>query len=62
MVKIDTRMYHDCIECMSDYTYGDYVYFMNTTDIPNEHHNHFILNQIQDMYITPSLKFMDEIF
>ena len=32
------------------------------TDIPNEHHNIFILNQIHDMYMTSSLKFMDEIF
>ena len=32
------------------------------TDITNDHHNCFILNQIHDMYITPPLKFMDEIF
>ena len=32
------------------------------TDIPNEHHNSFILNQMHGMYMTSSLKFMDEIF
>ena len=32
------------------------------TDIPNEHHNPFIFNQIHDMYITSPLHFMDEIF
>ena len=47
---------------MADYTYGYYVYFKNMTDIPNEHHNHLILNQIPDIYITLPLKFMDEIF
>ena len=31
-------------------------------DIPNEYHNHFILNQIHDMYITSPLKFIDKIF
>ena len=51
-----------CTGCLVAYTYGDYVYFKNMTDIPNEHHNHFILNQIQDMSITSPLKFMDETF
>ena len=51
-----------CIECMADYTSCGYVYFKNITDKSNEHHNHFILNQIHDMYITSPLKFMDEIF
>ena len=47
---------------MASYTYGDYVYFNNMTDIPNKHHNHSILNHIQDVYIISPLKFMDEIF
>ena len=51
-----------CIGCMAIYTYGDYVYFRNMTDITNEHHIHLILNQIQDIYITSPSKFMDEIF
>ena len=41
---------------------GECVYFFLTIDIPNENYNHFILNQIHDMYITSPLKFMDEIF
>ena len=48
--------------CMTDYTYGDNIYFKNMDDILNEHHHHFILNNIQDMYITSPLKFIDEIF
>ena len=51
-----------CIECMKSYTYGDYIYFNNITDMPNEHHNKFILKHIQYMYITSPLKFMYEIF
>ena len=47
---------------MADYTSGDYIYLKNMTDIPNEHHNRFVLNMIHGMYITPPLKFMDEIF
>ena len=47
---------------MEAYNYGDYFYFKNMTDIPNEHHNHFISNQIQSMYMTPKLKYTCEIF
>ena len=47
---------------MSACTSGDYVYFENTTDITNEHHNCFIFNQILDRFITSPLKFIDEIF
>ena len=47
---------------MADYNFGDCVYFKNITDIPNENHNHFTLDQISDMYITSPSKFMDEIF
>ena len=47
---------------MAYYTYCDYVYFNNMTDIPNENHNNFILNQIPDMYITLPPKFMNETF
>ena len=32
------------------------------TDIPNEHHNSFKLNQIHDMYMASSLKSTDRIF
>ena len=37
-----------CIGCMPAYAYGCCVYFSNITNKPNEHHNHFILNQILD--------------
>ena len=47
---------------MADYTYGDYVYLKKKNDIPNEHHNHSILDQIQDMYTTRPLKFKYETF
>ena len=47
---------------MTAYTYADYVYYNNMTEITNKHNNHFISNQIQDMYITRPLKFMDKIF
>ena len=47
---------------MPDYTYGDYVYFKNTTGTQNEHHNHFILNQMPYFHITSPFKFMDDIF
>ena len=43
---------------MESYTYGDYVYVKNMTDIPNGHNNNFILNQIPYMYITSLLKLM----
>ena len=45
---------------MSAYTYADYIDFRNMTDAPNEYHNHFILNQIPDFYITSMLKVMDD--
>ena len=50
------------IGCMEEYTSGDYFYLKELTGIHNEHHNPFRLNQIHDMYITLTLKFMDEIF
>ena len=46
---------------MEYYTYGEYVYFNHMTDTPNEHHNHFIFNQIPDMYITSPSMLMYEI-
>ena len=51
-----------CIGCPTDYTSGYYVHFKNLTDIPNEHKDGFILNQIHDMYIALPLKFMYENF
>ena len=51
-----------CIGFMSDYTYGDYVYFKNMTDTPNKHYIGFILNEIYYRYITSPLKFIDKIF
>ena len=51
-----------CIVCMADYTFGDYVSFINMTDTTNEYHDSLILNQIHDMHITSPLKFMAEIF
>ena len=47
---------------MADYTFGDYVSFINMTDTTNEYHDSLILNQIHDMHITSPLKFMAEIF
>ena len=47
---------------MSAYTYGDYVYFNNMTDTPNEHHNNFTLNQIPDFHITSPFNLMDDVF
>ena len=32
-----------CIGYIPDYTYGDYVYFNNNIDTPNENHNTFTL-------------------
>ena len=40
---------------MSDYTYGDYVYFNNVIDAPKEHYNKFILNKEPYFYITSLL-------
>ena len=51
-----------CIGCMSYYTYGDYVYFKNMGDAPNEHNNHFIFNQIPDFHITSPFKLCDDMF
>ena len=47
---------------MEAYTYGDYVYFKNMTDTPNEHNNNLILNNIPDMYTTSPLNITEEIF
>ena len=47
---------------MSDYTYGDYVYFKNTTDKKNEHNNNFTLNQITDFHITSPFKLCNDTF
>ena len=51
-----------CVGCMEAYTYGDFVYLKKMNDLLNGNNNNFILNQIQDMYITSPLKFMDKIF
>ena len=51
-----------CIDCVSGYTYGNYVYLKNRTDTTNEHHNNFILNQIPDFHITSPFKFCDDRF
>ena len=51
-----------CIGCMAAHTSADCVNFKIMTEIPNEHHNRFIFNQINDMYITSLVKFMNEIF
>ena len=45
---------------MPAYTYGDYVYFNNSTDAPKEHHNQLILNQEPDFYTTSLSNLMDE--
>ena len=47
---------------MPAHTYGDYVYFNNMTDTPNEHRNHFILNQILNFHITSPFKLCDDMF
>ena len=31
---------------MAAYIYGDYIYFKNMIDTPNEDHNKLVLNQI----------------
>ena len=51
-----------CIGCMPTYTNGDYVYFKNINDAPNEHSNNFILNQIPEFHITLLFKLCDDIF
>ena len=51
-----------CIGCMPGYNYGDYVYFNNITDKPKEHHNHFILNNNPNFYITSLLKLVNDMF
>ena len=65
--EYDTEEYMEiskkcCIGCMPDYTYGDCVYFNKNIDTPNEHHNHFIVNQIPDFYITSPPKLIDDTF
>ena len=47
---------------MPDYTYSDYVYFNSNINTTKKHHNHFILNQKPDFYITSLSKFIDDIF
>ena len=47
---------------MPDYNYGDYAYLNNMNDTPNEHHNHFILNQIIYLHIKSPFKLCDDIF
>ena len=51
-----------CIGCMAVYTYDKYVYFNNMTDKPKKYDIGFKLNQSHDMYITSTLKIMEEIF
>ena len=41
---------------MSSYIYGDYVYFKNMADTPNEHYDNLILNQIPHFYIISPFK------
>ena len=50
-----------CICYIPVYNYGDYVYFKNMTDTPNENHNHFILNQILGFHIISPLKVYNDI-
>ena len=47
---------------MAAYIYGDYIYFENMIDTPNEDHNKLVLNQIPDFLITSPSKLMDETF
>ena len=49
-----------CIGCMPAYTYGDYVYFNNKKNAPEEHHIQSILKLKQYIYITSLSKLMDE--
>ena len=49
-----------CIGCMTAYTYGDYVYFNNENNAPEEHHIQSILKTKSDIYITLLSKLMDE--
>ena len=63
----DTEKYMEfskkiCIGCMTDYTYGGYVHFINNIDKTKEHHNHFILNQKSYFYITSLSKLMHDAF
>ena len=43
-------------------THGDYVYFNNINNTPNEHHNHFILNQIIYFHITSPFRSYNDMF
>ena len=47
---------------MPAYTHGDYVYFNNNIDTPNEHHNHFIFNHKPNFYIASLSNLMDDTF
>ena len=47
---------------MPYYSYGGYVYFNDSMDAPKEIHNHFILNEKLNIYITSLSKFMDDSF
>ena len=49
----------NCIGCIPAYTYGDYVYFNNENDAPEEHHIQSILKTKSNIYITLLSKLMD---
>ena len=50
------------IGCIPDYTYGEYFYFKNMIDTPNEDHNNSILNHGPTFYIKPTFKLCDDMF
>ena len=47
---------------MTDYTYGNYVYFNKINNAPKEHHKIFILNHEPNFYITSLSKLMYDTF
>ena len=47
-----------CIECIPDYTYGDYVSFNNKNDAPDENHIQSILKTNINIYRTSFSKLM----
>ena len=49
MIKIEYIEFSEkCfIGCMPYYTYGDYVYIINKTNAPEEHHNKSMLKKNQ---------------
>ena len=47
---------------MKAYNYGEYVYFNNSIDAPEEHHDRLILNQKPKLYITSLSKLMANSF